>query len=483
MNRVLLRITVAALLLVVSGLIGWRVLAPAELSASARTPNPPTPSSRQIGVTSRLNVAPLVVDGTVRVYAAKHQVRADGPVTARAVYTARWSFRRWPEQLSAIVASGTTVITRWSDGKLVAIDSRTGKETWRADGPEGPGYAGHRTGAAAVWNPPGLRIAGGNVLVTEGQILSGYAVSTGRSSWTTTVPAGCSEGFTTSAGAYLCATGAYDATSGELLTGWPTGPFSPVGCGNSGCDAFRDGAGQGWLATAAEPRRVPALDDPLAVLVAGTVITAAQADAPAPSAPPVTPGPSTSAPGSAAVSAGPVSPSSSTSAPGSAPVSAGPVSPSPSTSAPGPVSVSVSAGLVSPSPSTSAPVDGLPLTPPGTTPSSFFPAVAARTVDGAALWTTSGPARVLGGDSETVLLLTPENMLRGVDVRTGDLKYSMPLLFAPDKEDTLDWKPGLYHLTDGFLAIERLNRDASDDPESPVYYFTPDTVLLVALPD
>ncbi|MEU4156081.1 PQQ-binding-like beta-propeller repeat protein [Actinoplanes sp. NPDC026670] len=440
MNRVLLRIMAAALLLVVSGLIGWRVLAPAELSASAKTPNPPTPSSRQLGVTSRLNVAPLVVDATVRVYAAKHQVRADGPVTARAVYTARWSFRRWPEQLSAVVASGTTVITRWSDGKLVAIDSRTGKETWRADGPEGPGYAGHRTGAAAVWNPPGLRIAGGNVLVTAGQILSAYAVSTGQSVWTATVPAGCSEGFTTSGGAYLCATGAYDTTSGDLLTGWPTGPYRPVGCGNSGCDAFRDGAGQGWLASAAEPRRVPALDDPLAVLVAGTVITAAQADAPAaPASPAVTPGPS------------------------------------------------VSADVPSPSPSTSVaavPVDGLPLTPPaGTSPSSFFPAVAARTVDGAALWTTQGPARVLGGDSDTVLLLTPENMLRGVDVRTGDLKYSMPLLFAPDKADTLDWKPGLYHLTDGFLAIERLDKDASDDPESPVYYFTPDTVLLVALPD
>jgi hypothetical protein len=444
-TRVLLRIMAAALLLVVSGLICWRVLAPAELSASARTPNPPTPSARLLGVTSRLNVAPLIVDGTVRVYAAKHQVRADGPVTARAVYTARWSFRRWPEQLSAVVASGTTVVTRWSDGKLVAIDARTGKETWRADGPEAPGYAGHRTGATAVWDPPGLRVAAGTVVVTEGQTLSGYAVSTGQSIWTATVPAGCSDGFTTTGGAYLCATGVYDTTSGAALAGWPTGPYRPVGCVTSGCEAFRDGAGQGWLAGSAEPRRAPALDDPLATIVAGIVITASssQSDPSSPTpgsvSPEVTPGPGSSSP--VAASSSPAAP----------PVSAAP-----------PPAASV---------------------PAGTSPSSFFGAVAGRTVDGAVLWTTPGPVRVLGGESGTVLLLAPGNTIHGVDVRTGELKYTYPLLFVPDKEDTLDWKPGLYHVTDGFLAIERLNRDAPDDPESPIYYLTLDTVLLVALPD
>jgi hypothetical protein len=460
-NRLLLRIMAAALLLVVSGLIGWRVLAPAELSASARTPNPPTPSTRLLGVTSRLNVAPLIVDGTVRVYAAKHQVRADGPVTARAVYTARWSFRRWPEQLSAVVASGTTVITRWSDGRLVAIDARTGKETWRADGPDAPGYAGHRTGAAAVWDPPGLRVAAGTVLVTEGQTLSGYAVSTGQSIWTATVPAGCVDGFTTSGVAYLCATGVYDTTSGDVLTGWPTGPYSPVGCGTSGCEAFRDGAGQGWLVTAAEPRRAPALDDPLATIVAGTVITAAQPGDPlppsTPASPAVTPGPA-----SAAVN------------PSSSPSSSAPIDPSPP------------AGSSPPAPAGASPsalTGSLPSTPAGTSPSSYFEAVAGRTVDGAALWTTPGPVRVLGGDSETVLLLTRGNVLKGVDARTGQQKYSYRLLFVPDKEDTLKWKPGLYHVTDGFLAIERLNRGAPDDPESPIYYLTLDTVLLVALPD
>ncbi|MEU8658112.1 PQQ-binding-like beta-propeller repeat protein [Actinoplanes philippinensis] len=478
MTRVLLRIMAAALLLAVSGLIGWRVLAPAELSASATTPNPPTPSTKLLGVTSRLNVAPLIVDGTVRVYAAKHQVRADGPVTARAVYTARWSFRRWPEQLSAVVASGTTVITRWSDGKLVAIDARTGEVRWRADGPEAPGFAGHRTGAATVWDPPGLRLAAGTLLVTEGQTLSGYAASTGQSIWTATVPAGCVNGFTTSGDAYLCATGVYDATTGAALTGWPAGPYQPVGCETSNCDAFRDGAGQGWLATTAVPRRAPALDDPLATIVAGVVITAFHPDVSLPPPPPgVTPGPasgsSPSAPAGAVTSAPPVVPAGITSS-----TSAG-VSPS----APAGAVLTDSIAVPPSVPAGAAPADVLPSVPAGTSPSSFFPAVAARTVEGAPLWTTSGPARVLGGESETVLLLTPENMLRGVDVRTGDLKYSMPLRFWPDREDTLDWKPGLYQVTDGFLAIERLNPDAPDDPESPIYYLATDAVLLIALPD
>jgi hypothetical protein len=481
-TRVLLRIMAAALLLVVSGLIGWRVLAPAELSASARTPNPPTPSTMHLGVTSRLNVAPLIVDGRVRVYAAKHQVRADGPVTARTVYTARWSFRRWPEQLSAVVASGTTVVTRWSDGRLVAIDSRTGKETWRADGPAGPGYAGNRTGAAAVWSPPGLRLAGGTLVVTEGRSLSGYAVSNGQSIWTTTVPAGCTEGITTSGGAYLCATGAYEATSGVPLTGWPAGPYVSVGCGTSECDAVRDGAGQGWLVSGAEPRRVPALDDPAATFAAGVVLigSSGHSTPPVVPSPAAVPTPAPSGPARASASAS----SSTVGAAASVSSSTAGAAASVSSGAAGVSSASASADGSGPS-SGSAPT--LPADAgnfaSGDPHSTYSAEIAARSVDGTALWTTSGPARVLGADLRTVLLLTPDNMLRGVDAQTGVLKYSFPMTFPPDPVDNTDWKPGLYHLTDGFLSMERLNRDAPDDPESPIYYLTLDTVLVAALPD
>ncbi|MDI6103831.1 PQQ-binding-like beta-propeller repeat protein [Actinoplanes sp. NEAU-A12] len=432
MNRVLLRIMVAGLLLVVSGLIGWRVLAPAELSAVAKSSKIPSPSVRQ-GVAGRLSLAPLVVDGRLRVYAAKHQVRADGPADRRAVYTPRWSFRRWPAQLSAVVAVGTTVVTRWSDGKLVGIDSYSGKVMWRADGPSGPGFAAHRTGAEAVWNPPGLRVAAGTVVVTQGQDLAGYAATTGQSTWKTSVPAGCAEGFTTAGNAYVCATGAYDAMTGVPLAGWPPGPYQPVGCWNSECEAFRDGSGQGWLATAATPRRVPALDDPAATIAAGIIVTPWSSAATAPSPPAPIPAPSTDS-----------------------------VAPSPAGS-PVPSSASPSA-----SPPEDAPAEA---------------GVSGRALDGTLLWTLPGKARVLGGNRNTVLLLSPKNYLNGVDVRTGKPRFWFRLVYRGDKTENINWKPGLYHVTEGFLAMERLNKKASDDPESPNYYLSLDAVVIAALPD
>jgi hypothetical protein len=435
-NRVLLRIAVAGLLLVASGLIGWRVLAPAELSATAKSPKLPSPSIHW-GVAGRLNLAPLVVDGRVRVYATKNQVRADNPPDRRAVFTPRWSFRRWPEQVSAVVAVGTTVVTRWSDGKLVALDALSGKEIWRADGPPGPGFTGHQTGAATVWAPPGLRVAAGTVVVTEGQELAGYAVSTGQSIWRASVPAGCSEGFTTAGDAYVCATGVYDATTGAPLAGWPAGPYQPVGCWNSECEAFRDGAGQGWLATSATPVRVPALDDPEATIAAGVIVAPWSSPAAAPSPPAPIPAPS----------ATPV-----------------PVSPaSPAASVPSSASASPSASAGDDAPATAG--------------------VAARALDGTLLWTLPGKVRVLGGNRNTVLLLTPRNYLSGVDVRTGKPRFWFSMVFRPDKADNVNWKPGRYHVTEGYLAMERLNKKASDDPESPDYYLTLDAVLIAALPD
>ncbi|MEU4559827.1 PQQ-binding-like beta-propeller repeat protein [Actinoplanes sp. NPDC023936] len=382
MTRVLLRTLAAAVLLVAAGLIGWRVLAPAEVLASATAPYPPL-TIRQPGVTSKINVAPLVVDGRLRVYAAKHQVRADGPVDARTVYTARWSFRRWPEQLSGVAASGTTVVTRWSDGELVALDARTGKISWRADGPEAPGYAGHRTGAATVWSPPGLRIAAGSVVITTDQELMGYDVSTGAVRWRMTRPAGCAESFTTAGGAYACTGGtAVDVATGKPVTGWPAAPWTPLGCDSdgSGCAGLRDAAGQGWV----HGKRAPALDDRDATVAAGVVVTS----------------------------------------------------------------------------------DGNVVT--GRSPSA----------EGGELWSWSGSARVLGGYGATVLLLTPENTLIGVDGGTGVETLRFPL--GRGGESTV-WKPGAYRIAGGYLAMEQLNMDAPDDPESPIYYLTLDTVIVASL--
>ncbi|MFC7534951.1 PQQ-binding-like beta-propeller repeat protein [Actinoplanes sp. GCM10030250] len=383
MTRVPLRTLAALVLVAATGLVGWRVLAPAEVLAVASTPYPAL-SLRQPGVTGRTSLAPLIVDGRLRVYAAKHQVKADAPADGRTLYTARWSFRRWPEQLSGVTASGQTVVTRWSDGELVALDARTGKILWRADGPPAPDHGGHRTGAATVWDPPGLHLAPGAVVVNSGQELAGYDVSSGAVRWQVPTATGCTDGFTTDGGVYVCATGPHDAVSGAAVPGWPTGPFTPVGCaaGTSQCAGFRDGSGQGWLASSVVPRRAPALDDSSATVAAGVI-------------------------------------------------------------------VSRSGGVLS-----------------------------AQSVDGTALWTWSGQGRVLGGTARSVVVLAPANNLVGLDAGSGAVRWAFPLAFGTE---STEWKPGGYRIAGSYLAMERLNEDAPDDPESPVYYLTLDTVIIAAL--
>ena len=253
-------------------LTGWRVLAPAEVLAPASTPYPAL-AAHPPGVTGRTNAAPLIVDGRLRVYAAKRQVRADAPVDGKTVMTPRWSFRRWPQQLSGVVAIGPTVVSRWSDGELVAIDGRSGELAWRAEGPPAPGYRGHRIGAGTVWAPPGLHVAAGIVVVTGGRQLSGYDVHSGARRWTTEVPATCTDGFTTAGGQYVCPTGCYDTTTGRPLGSFPTGPYAPVGCAVAAahCAGLRDGAGQGWFTDGPRPRRVEALDRPGSTIAGGLV--------------------------------------------------------------------------------------------------------------------------------------------------------------------------------------------------------------------
>ena len=263
--------------LVAAGLVVWRVLKPAEVLATASSGHPvaypqaPGGTGQQApGVTGKTAAAPLIVDGQIRVFAAKRQVRADAPVYAKTMYTPRWSFRRWPQQLNGVVAIGTTVVSRWSDGELVALDGHTGAIAWRVAGPAAGAYSGLRTGASTGWAPPGLFTAGTSVLVAGGGQVAAFEGGVRR--WS--VPA-CADGFTTAGGQYVCPAGAVDVSSGAAVPSWPAGPFTPLGCGvaHSSCSGFRDGAGQGWLATSSAPRRTPALDPPDATLAAGLPLT------------------------------------------------------------------------------------------------------------------------------------------------------------------------------------------------------------------
>lgn len=275
MIRVLVRCLVALVLIGASVVIGWRVLGPAEVLASATEPYPAKPIHPRPGYTARLLQAPLVVQGRIRVIASEREVRADTHVGSRAIWTPDWSLRRWPQQVAGIVSVGQNVITRWSDGKLIAIDGATGKIVWRAADVAGAKYTGYNSGAATVWTPPGLHTAAGSVLVGSGTTFSAYDGGSGVRRWSITVPAGCAtSGFTTSGGQLVCPTGAYDAYTGLALTSWPAGPYTPLDCqvAASGCNALRDGSGHGWLADKRKPVRSKPLDRPGSTIADGVVL-------------------------------------------------------------------------------------------------------------------------------------------------------------------------------------------------------------------
>ncbi|MFC0503837.1 PQQ-binding-like beta-propeller repeat protein [Micromonospora costi] len=285
-RRVVLAVAVLLVTAAVAATV-YRVLAPAEVSTVARG-GYPAAAQPSPGVIGRLPVAPLIVDGRLRVYAAHRQVYADRPVDGRYRSTPFWSYRRWPAELVGVVASGTTVVSRWSDGRLVALDARDGRVAWRADGPvptEEPVV--RRTAATVVWSPPGLYLTrtgdGREVVVATGDGgARGVDLAGGRELWSAAVGTGCrTDVGTTSTGQVVsvdrcggpAAVEFRDAASGAVSgRWWPPGAgddlvVTPVGCrsGRSGCAALRtaepgDAAGRGWLFGAATPVAAPALD-------------------------------------------------------------------------------------------------------------------------------------------------------------------------------------------------------------------------------
>ncbi|SCF35372.1 PQQ-binding-like beta-propeller repeat protein [Micromonospora mirobrigensis] len=277
---------VALLALVASALIGYRVLAPAEVVTVART-GWPAPATPPVGVLGRLPAAPLIVEGRVRVYAADRQVYADQPADAPNRVTPFWSYRRWPARLDGVLAEGTTVVSRWSDGQLVALDARTGRVAWRAEGPRPrAGQAARRTGAATVWDPQGVWVARGAdgraALAVSGEgRLTGYALGDGRRLWQVDGGRGCRTDLGTTATRVMsvdvCAGSPVvefrDAGTGAVALRWrPPGAsvgvtVTPLGCltPRSRCRGLRttgpgDASGRGWLVGAGEPVPAPALD-------------------------------------------------------------------------------------------------------------------------------------------------------------------------------------------------------------------------------
>ncbi|MFI5835336.1 PQQ-binding-like beta-propeller repeat protein [Micromonospora sp. NPDC051300] len=294
---------VAVLAVAASVAVVVRVLAPAEVETVARDLYPAAPAPTA-GVIGRLPVAPLVVDGRLRVYAGTRQVYADQPVTGGHRVTPFWSYRRWPATLVGVLAEGRTVVSRWSDGKLVALDARTGRVAWRVDGPA-PGSVPkpRRTFASTVWDPAGLHVArtadGLDVLLATGPgAAGGYALADGRRLWRADLGRGCRVDVGSTASGELvgvdtcdgpAAVELRDAATGEVRTRWrPPGAsgqlvVTPVGCraGHSGCRGLRTaepggGNSRGWLVTdPGEPTAAPGLDAPESVLDGERVVDTA----------------------------------------------------------------------------------------------------------------------------------------------------------------------------------------------------------------
>jgi hypothetical protein len=292
-------VALAVLALATGGIVANRVFAPTEVVAPARADYPDRATATP-GPIGRLAAAPLIVDGRLRVYAAERQVRAEAPVDTPKHVSPYWAYRRWPERLVGVVAVGPTVVSRWSDGGLVALDARTGAVAWRADGPapvDGE-YAGRRTGAATVYAPRGLHTAtdGGQVVIAAGAWdAAGYDATTGRRLWLVTLAErdGCLGVGFTGGGRFTVYDGCaappilrgHDVASGARLPDWrPEGAehwgFVPVGCelNASGCRGVRtleEGRTRGWLLDSAGFVAAPLLDDPAGWLVGDKVVAPA----------------------------------------------------------------------------------------------------------------------------------------------------------------------------------------------------------------
>lgn len=266
---------VAAVVLIVLGVTaGVRVLAPAEV-LTVTTSIQSRPIARATGTAGLLYWAPLMV-GDHRVFAGDRLVRADYPFNGSTERTPSWSLRRWPQSLLGVVSAGDLVISRWSDGDLVAIRASDGGRAWRASGPESAPDAGtpreRRTNEQLSWTPPDLYTAvdsaGVELIVVRGEsAVRVYDAGTGQER--TPIEADCGpKSFTTQDGRYACQTSTglsvYDLAGGTTYDWAYADKFKGDSCflGASRCALIREDKAQGkaYRFTAQGVQAAPAAD-------------------------------------------------------------------------------------------------------------------------------------------------------------------------------------------------------------------------------
>jgi outer membrane protein assembly factor BamB len=230
------------------------VFVPRETRHTAQTAYPEDPARATPGLYGTLLFAPIVVDDRIRVYAAQREVWADEPVDIKASLSPFWSYRRWPAEVLGVVAVGTTVVSRWTDGEIVALTAQRGTVAWRVRAPTLPQrtYTGRRTGANSVYDPVGLYTAGSVVVVAGQTQVAAYDAGSGRLLWTKPVTGPCGHTYFTGPDVFVTVIQCRDATDSTVdvyasATGdrfsWPVraGPVTPFGCavGVSGCRGVR----------------------------------------------------------------------------------------------------------------------------------------------------------------------------------------------------------------------------------------------------
>ena len=227
------------------GVTAYRTLKPAETVSPAQKPVPSPEPIKAIQY-AELPSAPLIVEGRLRVYAEQWRVFADTPVTAQRENTPHWSYRRWPAEVVSVVVvekaavgvSLSLVITKWSDGDVVALDAEKGDIVWQTKitPADGESFKGRRTGAKTMWAPEDLFVTASTVdrqpvvIVTGKDLAEGIDAANGTVRWTRSYAAepGCRASDWTGTDAYFvkntCAKPAtleiYDSASGVLLNTW-----------------------------------------------------------------------------------------------------------------------------------------------------------------------------------------------------------------------------------------------------------------------
>ncbi|MDI1466250.1 PQQ-binding-like beta-propeller repeat protein [Catellatospora sp. KI3] len=416
---------VCAALVAGGGIVLWRVFRPTDVVTTATRPLP-APVIPAPGALGALISAPLIVGDRIRVHAAPRQVWADGPADFHYETSALWSLRRWPADLVGVVALGEppVVVSSWSDGMLFGTDADTGRTLWSVHGDTlGDDYQGRRTGAATVYDPPGLFTAGQTVLTSKDKTLTGYDPTTGSVRWRVDLPADddCRGTAFTAATQFLL----HDTCTGTLLryaadTGAALPPLGtaltavePVSCavGASDCLGVRTTGTDGRHAWLLPPAATSGTET-----VAGT----------------------------------------------------------PTASEP----------LAAPGAVVAEPAEGATVVVTAPDPAAVTELTGRDPVTGEVRWTwrpqpgDPAPALLPTGARDRVLLVTPEHTLIAVNAETGkELSRSTLDLYY---EDPFPYTLGHVYASGNYLVLERLRPDTAPEAPDSTYYPSPRPVLLAA---